>query len=343
MLTLKLEQFKRYKNIDYYNRNFFSAIKDAIDWAQKISLTIFFTPVVAITSLFTKNGLLIVANGLISICQVANVLFRYAFNLITLSDLALSFIGMGLFVFYFISATPNFFPLAYTFNNLIFLANIVATAIYSFFLLQDVIIPPAKNLLEMLFKLFDIQSDGVLFSDLKFDKERDTEILNVLMHQIYKHDLFDQSIDNSQKDDEVKVFNNMLQILVDYSNKYNSLFLGSILRQIDLKKMDKLINELIVDGNTSNVIKFIEKKYGFKVTKVKKLEDARDEMRKAVIDEPKLDEYNELLLKYFNDSNKVSARELQSSFNNCSKLFQDEIDRQNRKINKLKAAIPKKK
>ena len=347
MQVLRSEIFKRNKDRDFYNRSYFGAVEDTINWANKIIISLFFTPVVAITSLFTKNGLLILANAAISFCQVSNLSVRYAFNLISFSDLLLSFLGVGFVVFVAISTTPSFFPLTYNFTNVFYSVNIIATAINTFFLLQDVLLPPIKKLIELCLNLLNIPSKGLLFSDLKLTLEKDRAILDALLRQCYKHTTYDKNISKEQISNEISVFNNMLEILVDYTNKYNTVFLGHIINQQNIKDMEKLIPELIRMCNTSNVLKFLQKKESFKKTKVDKISKAKQEIldAKSKAEESEesedISEYNKLSVRYF--SCFVEAKntsDMNESCNQSIELLDAAIEKQKTKIEKLKKAIP---
>lgn len=383
MVALKVEKFKRSKHIDYFNRGYFSSIEETITWANKVIVTIFFTPVVAITSLFTKSGLLILANSVVALCQIANVIFKCVYRLNTLYDLSLSFFGMSTFIFIAISSTPNFFLFNYTFANLFFSINVVATAINSFFLLHDVVIPPAKQLISSLFQVVGIETKG-LYQDLELTKDRDAHILNTLINELFSKptevnnyeidillmgldSLYEKGSESDKKilkdvkdkinkkreeklsaqstlteDDKIKKINKILSILNKYHIKYHKEFLGHIVRQSDIKGIEKAFSDVLSGTNPMTAVRFIKKKIYFKLTKIKAMQEIQQAMKTACENED-INFYNKFLQLFFDDVTLVKdLKELNSSYTECSKEFEKAIKKQTKKVDELNEALEKK-
>lgn len=341
---------KPYFNIKRIKRNphrkrltsgFLADAESSINWLSKIVIALFFPPVVAVTTIFAKNSFIIFANVALAIGYLINFTYRSIFRLTSIIELCLSIILISIAIICAVYLTGNFIPVSWTFAGILFSANIIATAINSVFLIKNVIIPPLKKGVEAFLELFGIKLNTKLFIRPPLTLENDREILDRLLLKHYKHDTYDANISDDILNNRVKIFNNILNRLVYYINKYNESFLGNVMNQADIQRLEKIINELTLDGVADNALKFlVEKKLELKNSKLRKIDSIRMELE-ATYKEGSLSKFNTCLHTYFNNVSSVkNSEELEAKNTNCIKLMHSYKKYQEKKVAVLQKCRP---
>jgi len=160
------------------------------------------------------------------------------------------------------------------------------------------------------------------------------------MLKLFSHGLWDEDIDDEQKNKEISLFNNMLAVLRKYIDHYNFCFLGAIVNKRKIDNVKKLITAFYLGGNVNNVIQFIEFELNYKIQEIKNLDNAKKALELAK-DEKNIRLYNELLFKYFTEVTEINNIDLlSSSFDICSELFKNQIELQLEKCNQFNDALP---
>lgn len=336
-LSLNSKYFKKYKERELLDSGYFSNTESTISWLSKIVITLFFTPVVAVNSLFAKASISMVANIILAICYLCDFFYRAIFGAATLTDTILTLFIMALFIAAAIFLISGFFPVTMTVANIIFSINIIATAINSVFLIKNVIIAPLKRIADLFLGLFGYNLDSSLITCKEFTLEDDKEIISLFLVNHFLYDRNNITFDEN----EIAVFNKMVKQIVNYLNKYNERFLGSVVKQQEINYLEKIKVELTQNGDASNVLKFFRKKLGLKTFYKQKLETAKTKLEEA-INTNDIELYNKRILKYF--KNAVAARSLQD-IEDSKQIYLDilanEIAKQQKDISDLEACIPK--
>lgn len=337
--SLNSKYFKRNQHRQILNSGLFGDAEASINWISRILLALFFTPVVAVTSLFAKSTIVIIANISLSIGYVINLFYRSYSGVISYPELLLNVVCISIAIFFASALTGiTLFPVA-TFAGVLFSLNIIATAVNSFFMIKNLIIPALTRLLESVCAKIGLEINTKLFQRPPLTIDKDREIIDRLFKKHYGFDTFDERFKSNDNDIEryLKPFNNILHTLTDYLNKYHHQAFGNVVNQQQITLIEKLINELVCDGETSNVFKFLDKKIDFKATKLQLLRTVKENVSIAIEDKSIL-KFNEMLFKYYrNIPGADNSAEKISLGTEALSLIGKEIKRQeNKRENLLK-------
>lgn len=267
-IKLKKKYFVRNRDREEEFGSIFNKASTSI-YLLNIIIAGIFAPAVIIPSLVSKDLLLMLANIFLSAGYATNFVYRLYSKEISTSELFITSVCLA-FIFLI---TFHFFPAITTWNliNTISFINYSATIINGFFLARNIIIPPCKRLLEHVALSLGFPIGGRYFYRKDLSDDLDRFALDRLFRKHYKHDLSGKG-DHAEK---IAPFNNMLNKLTEYINKYNENLLGSVYNSGSISKIEDLIKQLTLDGKTTNCIDFIERKINFKRTKITLLKEAK--------------------------------------------------------------------
>ena len=298
-----------------------------VTWIRNILITLFFTPVVAVTSLFAKNSIISLANIFLALFSLFEFIYR-AFLGNNLLDTFLTILGIMAAIFFAVTFATNFLPVAITFTSILDCLNIVATAINSYFALKDVLNPLIIKIIRHILNLF---GKGDLVKTYTYVEI--TEITDPLGYRTF-----------SRNGKDIKYANRLLRIYEYYINRYSEVFLGNIVRKSDIYKLRDGSIELAQDGIiNSATAAFITKKINSKLSKIQVLLEIKDRIDAAFFKKPDSStnlEYQQTVKPYFYDY--FPLRRATISYQFVSDELNKHILIQFRKFLILRSSIPPK-
>lgn len=295
-----------------------------------------FAPVVMVTSLASKDVALMLANIFLSTGYSANFIYRLVGKEVSTSELVISTIALSVclgLTFYFLPMTT-----AWNLVNCINFVNQIATAINGFFLTRNIIVPPLKKFAENIAQYFGYEIGGNYFFRRPLTVDKDRFAIDRLFRKHYQHDLSQKEVGDVKS--KLEPFNNLLNKLVGYINKYSEPLFGSLSSADEISTHEKLIHQLTIDGNSTNCILRIEQKIGFKQTKIALLLAAKEELS-SLTNQDNVDDAVHKLRFFKSIPTERFKHDREGVKKDCLKLLEDEITRQETKVNELEACLPK--
>ncbi|KTD51336.1 hypothetical protein [Legionella quateirensis] len=332
-MYLKLNEtyFRRNRSREKEFGDIFNKTSRGLNSLMPMIITMFFTPALITTTLFSKEIILILANLSLSLGYLTNFAYRIYKNQVSKSELFVSLISLTAFLTLAYFLCP---PVAtISFISALTSINLMAVAVNLFFLIKHVIVPPCKKFIENVAQLLGFDIAGRYYSKPPLTLENDRYIIDHLLKTTYKHDSYSPEFNPI----EIDSFNNMLTKLSQYIDKYDESLLGYINNQNVIADLEDQIAKLTTQGNPDPGYTFIRKKIGFKTTKIHLLEEARDKIL-AEIKSPK---DNKIMYRFFKGI--VSSEFVENPqpyLNEGVECLQNEINRQQEKINSLNTCLP---
>ncbi len=294
-------------------------------------ITMFFTPALITTTLFSKEIILILANLSLSLGYLTNFAYRIYKNQVSKSELFVSFISLIAFLTLAYVLCPPIATL--TFISALTAINMMAVAVNLFFLIKHVIVPPCKKLIENVAQFLGFDIAGRYYSKPPLTLENDRFIIDHLLRTTYKHDSYSPEFEP----EELERFNNMLTKLSQYIDKYDESLLGYINNQAVIADLEDQIAKLTTQGNPDAGYTFLRKKIGFKTTKIHLLEEARAKLL-SELESPK---DTKLMFRFFKGVEETDyVSNPQPVLREGLESLQNEIQRQQDKIASLNACLP---
>ncbi len=344
--SLKNDFFQRPKTRENLANGIFSDAKDSINWVNKILITLFFTPVVGITDILAKNSIIVLGSITVAIYNLTNYIYRLIQNDVSIIEILLNFFFICIAICIAIMLTPYSIPVIINFSSILFLINVAATGVNSYFLIRDVLVPPIYILIKELgFKLFGIKITGYLYKRKEFTLQDDYDVLLELTRKDYAGKKLENNDSDPETKETVNTYNKLLNKLVFYYNKYNQNFLGHVRFQSDIDQIDKIIKEVTINCKTSTAYEKIDRKITFKLSKIERLSKAKQDISKAA-SVNHLTNFNQTLRMYINmpcvwtGAHANSIREIPGAEKIACELISSEIERQKEKINSLQECLP---
>ena len=331
-LKLNKSLFARNRDREKEFGDIFNKTSKGLSYIMTLSITIFFTPALIATSLFSKELIVILANLSLSLGYLSNFAYRIYHKEVSKSELFVSSLTIAgfLMVSYFLS--PPMMTLS--FINFLGFANQMATAVNLFFLIKHVIVPPCKKLIENIAQLLGFDISGRYYSKPPLTLEHDRYIIDLLLRKAYGYDSYSPKFTEKQ----LVSFNKLLAKLSEYIDKYDESILGYINNKEDIADLEKQIAQLTIKGNPESSYTFIKKKIGFKTTKINMLNAAKESVSNALTN-PLIDATQ--ALRFFDDVNlsqlKTKRQQLLGAGLN---RLEKEILRQQNKKNSLEECLP---
>lgn len=273
-LILKKSFYRRNRDRELENNNFFNKIHKNITSLTNVAFAIILAPTIVVSSLLSQATFLMIANIFLSLGVISSFFYRIYRQEMSLLEAIVSLLCMlALFfaAFYFIPIAPGLGLL-----GIIGLTNLFSSSINSFFLLKNIVVPPLQLLFANIMRIFgwNLKADMVYKKPLNLQTDR--HVLDKLLRKDCGYDSSSQRF----QDKDITHFNNSLNLMCEYINKYQRAFLGSINNFDNIKSLESAVNKLITDGNTDGSTGFINKKLNFKVTKIQILVKVYSELQK---------------------------------------------------------------
>ena len=343
---LKKEKFSRNKHRESIAKGLFSSLESSVNWVSKVIITMSFAPVITATTIYNMNAILVTTNIIISLCSLANYFVEAILNSLKndnifqdylLLDLLLNTLGIVTSIYFFIYIAPSELSLAWDFRNFLFVSNIIASGINLFFLVKSVILPPLANIIDYVLSIFFNIQLKAQTNDLNI--KEDKHIIDIILTEHYGVTSYNMSPEEIKE--KLIPFNNLIDTLNSYINKYNDLFLGSIVNQDKIKDLKKMVNDIILYGKTGEAIKFIKKKISFKTTTINKVQDVLTENEDC---KANANQHIEQILtpyfKSFDFSKSVpNKNELIKSTEAVTNILTEKKDKLSKKIDSLKTCL----
>lgn len=331
-IKLKKSRFARNHDREKDFGDIFNKTSKGLSYILTLVITVFFTPVMITTSIFSKEIIIMLANISLSIGYLTSFFWRIYHGEISNSVLVASSLALVAFL---VAAGFLFPPLsALTFINLFGFVNQMAVGINLYFLIKDVIIPPCKKLIENIAQLMGFNIEGRYYSKPPLTLEDDRYIIDQLLMKSYGHDSYSPQFKPMQLDK----FNNLLIKLSKYIDKYDESLFGYINNKDAITDLEKQIAQLTTQGNAESSYSFIRRKTGFRNTKINMLKEATQILLNTM-DTPESDASD--ALKFFSGIDKHQLKECrQTTLSKGLECLQQEILRQQEKIAELEECLP---
>ncbi|MCL9683215.1 hypothetical protein [Legionella maioricensis] len=297
-----------------------------------LALTVFFTPAIITTSLFSKELIAMLANLSLSLGYLTNFAYKIYQKEISKSELMISSLTLVAFLIIAYTLCPPIAALSF-FSALSFL-NQLAVAVNLFFLMKHVVVPPCKKMIENIAQYMGFNIAGRYYSRPPLTLEHDRFILDQLLLKTYGHDSFSAEFNET----EIVSFNKLLLKLSEYIDKYDESIFGYINNKDAIADLEKQIAQLTTRATTDSSYAFIRRKIGFKTTKINLLQEAKETVS-ATLENPFSDAA--AALRFFKG---VDANELEQNrelvLSTGLQCLQNEIQRQQEKITSLQVCLP---
>lgn len=318
--------FARNRHREKEYDNIFSNAHKSMAFLSNIIFLTLFPPVIAISNLFSSGVFLSLMNISLSIGYCAKSIQRLKEGEVSQLELVTSlfFLGLSLAITFHLAPAISLVNLV----EVIGFINIISTGINSFFLIRNLVLPPVQTIIQHVLTSLGYEIKAIFFNKAPFSLEHDRPVLDRLLRKFYQHDSFSEEF----KETHIQPFNNILSTLSRYINKYNEPFFGNLLNHDRINHLETAVSQLIIHGNTDSSTVFIHRKIDFKCSKLNVLKQSRDE----IISEKKLHFHS----RFFIFSKKIPETEQAQTKDKCLALLTEEIDRQSKKIELLKACIP---
>lgn len=327
-LRLRKSPFKRNQDREKNIGDIFNNASSSLNSVMSLTLTIFFTPALIATSLFSQEIVLMLINLSLCLGNLSNFVYRVYKKevgtielLVSLSMLA-GVITAAYFLFPTIVSTASVL-------GIIALANQFAIGINLFFLFRNSIVPPIIGWFRSIGKAlgFDVQDKYYQIKPL--DLKEDACVVNALMQKHFGHGFKEGPIE-----DDLNKLNQLLNILQDYINKYDEIILGDVKYNEVIKTIEGHIRQITLKGNADSSFSFIRQKIAYKEVKVHRLQQAKSEGAAG-------DQNWQWLSKYCKGVDQSSYQRQPSMFNQKAiELLDKEIERQQTKIDRLSGCLP---
>lgn len=331
-LILNKAQFARNHDREKEFGDIFNKTSRGLNSIMPMIITMFFTPALITTSLYSKEIILILANLSLSLGYLTNFAYRIYKNQVSNSELFVTSISLTAFLVLAYFLCPPIATLS--FISSLTAINLMAVAINLFFLIKHVIVPPCKKFIENIAQNLGFDISARYYSKPPLTLEHDRYILDHLLKATYKHDSYSPDFNPR----ELESFNNLLAKLSQYIDKYDESLLGYINNKDAIADLEDQIAKLTTQGNPDASYTFIHKKIGFKTTKIHMLEEAQKQLTFELAGPDKTPGKT---LRFFKG---VTNLDFQS---NPQQMIQEgilclekEIQRQQDKISSLKACLP---
>lgn len=261
MLNKKFFKRKPFRTLE--SGQFFLTVSSALSTLGKIVIQIFFTPIIAASTLSVQGLLLMIANFCMAFGYLANFGFRLSKKEFSSVGGTLTILGIAASVMLAIFISPGLFSASITLIGTLTALSTVATAINIFFLVENIIIPPCKLLVEwMLSFVFNVK--GLYISVKPLDPITDRFLIERI--------LGDEPLTQQNKP-VLNSYNGVIDMLNQYNSKYHEKIFGSLLLEKNISNMKTYLTNLVVEEK-KDFPEFLDKKISSKITKIRMLTES---------------------------------------------------------------------
>ncbi|MCR9192483.1 MAG: hypothetical protein NXI01_07465 [Gammaproteobacteria bacterium] len=266
---LLLNQLFFARNHDHESEgsNIFSLAHKSLSFLSNVVIPAIFTPAVIISTLVSHGVFLSLLNAFLALGYCVEFLNRMVLNDAEYIELFISVASIGIIF----TITLYSAPIAAGLNllSLINFINLLSTSVNSFFLIRNFIVPPLEARMKNVLNTwgFNVQRSSIDKPPLTLKKHRaaiDLYLTSNCQTNTWENGFLEGSI---------IPINTLLSKLTEYLKKYNEPFLGSLINQEKIGRVNKARQELM-RGNAVNSLSFIREKISYKTTKIKELEKA---------------------------------------------------------------------
>ncbi len=327
-LMLRKSPFKRNQHREKSIGDIFNNASSSLNSIMSLALTIFFTPALMATSLFSQEIVLMLINLSLCLGNLSNFGYRVYKNEVGKIELLVSLgllagvIAGAYFLFPAVVSTASVL-------GIIALANQFAVGINLFFLLRNSIVPPIIGWFRSVGRTFGFDIQDKYYQIKPLDLKEDACIVNTLMQKHFGHNFREGPVE-----DDLKKLNQLLNILQGYINKYDEMVLGDVKHNEVIKAIEGHIRQLTLKGSADSSFSFIRQKIAYKEVKVHRLQQAKSEGEKD-------DQNWQWLSKYCKGVDRSSYHRQPGLFHHKAiELLEKEIERQQTKIDRLSGCLP---
>lgn len=270
-ISLKKSFFKRNRQREYELGSIFHKTSSNLNFFMGLIITIFFTPAIVVTSFLSKEILLILINVSLSLGYLVNYGYKCYRGEVSRLDMLLTvaFLAASLALAYFLFPPLGALSLL---STLVFI-NQMAIAVNLFFSFKNVIVPPCMKLIKNIGYWLGLEFSDRYFVKRDLNMKTDRFVIDTLLRKAYEHD----STSTEFNLEKIKPFNKMITVLSDYINKYDTPIMGYINNRSAISDLEKMVDNIVTNGQTDSALSFINRKINFKQTKLGMLRQVRQE------------------------------------------------------------------
>ncbi|WP_367606180.1 hypothetical protein [Legionella sp. W05-934-2] len=328
-LDLRKSPFKRNRNREKNVGDIFNKASTSLNSVMSFAVTLFFTPALMASSLFSHEIILMLANISLCLGNITNFGYRIYQNDVGKVEIIVTL----LFLAAFIAGSYFLFPTIISTSTLLgalALTNQLSVGVNLFFLLRNKIIPPILGVFRNIAKNLGFEMRDQYYRYKPLDSEEDESVVNALFLKHFNHSLYEGAVE-----DDLKKLNQLLQILTEYINDYDENMFGDINYKKSVSAIEGHIAKLTLEGNADSSYGFIRQKMAYKQTKIKRLEKAKSELDKSENHDW------QHFSKFFKGIYQSTYEQERDNYHQkASQLFDKEIERQQTKINRLSSCLP---
>ena len=330
-VTIKKKFFARKRDREIETVSYFYRASSGLTALANILVALFFSPAVVVTNILPQIVFLMVANVFLALGYLYDFVSRTYHLEISWAEALFTTAGLLASIAVSVCFSPAVFFSSFSITTVLTCCSVIATAVNTFFLIKDVIVPPLKHIVESLFLYCGFNIKENYYSTKPLDNVNDLEFMAVLLK--------DETLQVCPSD-ILASYNNMLKKLDEYQGKYSEVVWGTILCQDKIKEVEKGQNDFRF-GNDGTALRFLNKKKVNKYQKMMRLNRAIAALDVAyeAKDPQLLNQFGNTFFENFPEINGVS--ELKEAWKDGCKLLEDEVARQQHKYDVLAACIPR--
>lgn len=256
------KRYRRKKNREMDSISLFGQkANTGLLFAARLFVVLFLTPVIIITSFASQEAILIAASIVLALAYLVSFLYRIYQGKVSMTEGIVTFAGLGVSIYLSMLLILPLLPVATTSLAVMSCMGIVATSVNTFFLLKTIIFPPIKKISEYFMSFFYkyiLKKDYIphpLFSVEPLTVEKDDLLIAALTNKT-------ENLDKASQP-----YNELIEVLARYVNKYKGLFLGEIRRQDEIDKVTKVIFDLTQRADHTAAKTFLKIKQKWKCAK----------------------------------------------------------------------------
>ncbi|MCC5792355.1 MAG: hypothetical protein JJT82_07095 [Legionellaceae bacterium] len=327
-LRLRKSPFTRNKRREKSIGDIFNKASSRLSSAMSLALTIFFTPALMATSLFSQEIVLMLINLCLCLGNLSNFGYRVYQKEVGKIELAVTlcflagFIAGAYFLFPAIVSTGSWLAV-------VALANQFAAAVNLFFLLRNNIVPPIIGWFKYVGATLALDIQDTFHSIKPLDAQEDAYIVNALMQKHFHHSFREGPVEA-----DLNKLNRLLKILENYTNKYHELVWRDTRYSEAIKAIEGHIRQLTLKGNADSSFSFIRQKIAYKEVKRHRLQQAQTELQAEDLSWQQFSKYCKGIPAATYHSQPSLYRQKATS------LLAQELKRQQAKIDQLSDCLP---
>lgn len=240
----------------------------------KIVVQVFFTPIVAATSLLLPSLLLLIANVCLALGYMVEFGYAVKRRQVSNIDKTLTIFLILASIMLSVYISPLVLSTSMTFVMVWIAASQIATAINVAYIAAKFINPPLQRLIEWVASCFGHNIKQLYCMKVPLNLEDDRFVIEYLLKEPL----------TPQNQPKLDSYNHLLNMWCQYSSKYQEQVLGKMRLEKRINKLKEYV-DILTDGREARVssegLDFIKRKITYKLIKISDATKAMVELNKA--------------------------------------------------------------